>query len=244
MFGTIVIYGIIFVVLQQRVKASNQSDTSSTTLRRYQSASSDPITTARAARYMIIYPFIYVTCTLPLASARMASMTGRSVPFAFYCIAGSFITSNGWLDVIMYALTRQVLIFRADPPSLDDMGIDTFGGMWDAKNSLFGTTTRIEGGVLNDRSTRSTRRARSRGRATPDHGRKISSRSGSMDDLFGVQVPGHVHAKTTIQVHSTVMADDDVDIGMRELSRDKSLTKTTETEYDLSEPYHYSKRQR
>lgn len=234
MFGTILIYAITFTLLRRRVRASNQSDTSSATLRHYQSASSDPVTTSRVAKYMLIYPTIYVTCTLPIAAGRMAAMTGRSIPFSFYTIAGAFITSNGWLDVIMYALTRQVLIFRADPPSLDDMGVDTFGGMWDAKNSLFGNTTRIEGGVLNDRSAR---RARSRGRATPDHSRKISSRSGSMDDLFGIQVPGHVHAKTTVQVHHSTVNDDDVDIGMRSLSRDKSSTKIMEHEYDLGDQY-------
>lgn len=239
MFGTIATYSVIYVVLQRRVKASNMSDASSSSLRRYQSASTDPITTSRVAKYMLIYPTIYVTCTLPLASSRMAAMTGREIPFSIYCLAGAFITSNGWLDVIMYALTRQVLIFRADPPSLDDMGLDTFGGMWDAKNSLFGTTTRIEGGVLSDRKDRSSRRARSRG-ATPDHGRRISSRSGSMDDLFGVQVPGHVHQKTTVQVHTSNIHDDDIgDIGMRDLSHDsdKSITKTVEQEYDYGNRY-------
>ncbi|KAL9619303.1 MAG: hypothetical protein Q9160_006068 [Pyrenula sp. 1 TL-2023] len=240
MFGTIATYSIIFGVLQRRVRASNASDASSSSLRRYPTATTDPITTSRVAKYMLIYPTIYVTCTLPLAASRMAAMTGREIPFSIYCLAGAFITSNGWLDVIMYALTRQVLIFRADPPSLDDMGIDTFGGMWDAKNSLFGTTTRIEGGVLSHRKDRpSSRRARSRG-ATPTQGRRISSRSGSMDDLFGIQVPGHVHQKTTVQVQTSNIHDDDVgDIGMRDLSRDsgKSIPKSMEQEYDYDNRY-------
>lgn len=35
----------------------------------------------RAAKYMVIYPVVYVVCTLPLAGGRMAGMTGIVVPY-------------------------------------------------------------------------------------------------------------------------------------------------------------------
>ncbi|KAL9114909.1 MAG: hypothetical protein Q9227_001152 [Pyrenula ochraceoflavens] len=219
MFGTIIIYSIIFIVLRRRIRNANQPQLSDCELRRVQSGTTDSATTARAAKYMIIYPLIYVTCTLPLAAGRMAAMTDRKIPFAYYCLAGAFITSCGWLDVLLYACTRRILIFRADPPSMNDMGLDTFG-LWDSSNKYFGTTTLIEGGMLNDRKKKPL------GHSTPDGPRRVSSRSGSMDDLFGVQVPGYVHTKTTVQVsHAAMHPDGDLEIGMRNLSRDMSRDK-------------------
>ena len=225
MFGTIIIYSIIFIFLRRRIRNVTKSTQSQDSeLRRYHSGATDPVTTARAAKYMIIYPMIYVTCTLPLAAGRMASMTGRTIPYAYYCLAGSFITSCGWLDVLLYACTRRILIFRADPPSIDDMGLDTFG-LWDSSNKYFGTTTLIEGGILGDR------KKASRGRSTPPHGRNVSSRSGSMDDLFGVPVPGHVHTKTTVQVqHSAMDPEGDLEIGLKNLSN-KTVTRSNDVDF-------------
>ena len=39
-------------------------------------------------------------------------MAGDEVTFAELCIAGAMITSNGWLDVLLYSLTRRALLFR------------------------------------------------------------------------------------------------------------------------------------
>lgn len=59
---------------------------------------------------MIIFPVVYVCCTLPLAAGRMAAMTGMVIPYWWYCVAGAAITSNGWLDVMLYVMTRRVLV--------------------------------------------------------------------------------------------------------------------------------------
>lgn len=74
------------------------------------STNSDPATLKRASKYMIIFPVVYVCCTLPLAAGRMAAMTGMVIPYWWYCVAGAAITSNGWLDVILYVMTRRVLV--------------------------------------------------------------------------------------------------------------------------------------
>ncbi len=172
MFGVIIIYSIIF--LRLRLRATTASAASSASNR-------------RAAQYMIIYPMVYVVCTLPLAAGRMAAMTGRNIPYAYYCIAGAMITSCGWLDVILYAVTRRVLIFSDTPPSLDDLGVDTFAIMQMDKGGIWGTHTVITGGLQNRRSPESE----------------------SMDDLFrhsGTQ-PGLVKADTVVEVNSHPFPD-------------------------------------
>ena len=111
--------------------------------------------TKRAAKYMIIYPTIYVFCTLPLAGGRLAAMTGVQVLYWYYCLAGSAITSCGWLDVLLYAVTRRVIIFAHDPPPKTDNGLNTFG--WHEGPRFYGTTTTIEGPLSYDRAVAGTR---------------------------------------------------------------------------------------
>jgi hypothetical protein len=64
------------------------------------------------------------------------------------------ITSNGWLDVLLYACTRRILIFSDEPPS-DENGIDTFATFWVQKPKRFGGECTVE-------SLGKTRRCRSR----------------------------------------------------------------------------------
>ena len=67
----------------------------------------------RAARYMIVYPILYVCLTLPLAGGRMAQMASGSdrqvLPDWYLLMAGTLLSSCGWLDVIVYTFTRHVL---------------------------------------------------------------------------------------------------------------------------------------
>lgn len=59
---------------------------------------------------MIMYPAAYVVLTLPIAVGRMVSMGGVPMPDLFFCIAGSFLTSCGWIDALLYTLTRRVFV--------------------------------------------------------------------------------------------------------------------------------------
>jgi hypothetical protein len=63
---------------------------------------------------MILYPIIYIVLTLPLAAGRMAAMAGRTLPVAYYCVAGALLCSCGWLDTLLYTLTRRVFI-KSEP---------------------------------------------------------------------------------------------------------------------------------
>jgi hypothetical protein len=65
---------------------------------------------AKAARYMVVYPFAYVALTLPLAAGRVAAMTGKNVPLVYLAVAGTMMASCGVIDVILYISTRKALV--------------------------------------------------------------------------------------------------------------------------------------
>jgi hypothetical protein len=114
-FGTVLIYIIVYTILQIRLKSNY-----------YEKNSFQAQHAQNAAKLMIVYPLIYVFCTLPLASLRMISMASNSnLSFAWFCFAGAMITSNGWLDVLLYSMTRRIMLFSDEPPS-DSCGIETF----------------------------------------------------------------------------------------------------------------------
>lgn len=130
MLGTIITYGLVYISINTKLASNTDQGHELAAMK-------------RAAKYMIIYPGIYVVCTLPLAGGRMAAMTGVHIPYWYYCLAGAAITSCGWLDVILYIFTRRALLFSKTPPSRSEVGLHTFG--WYHGSELYGTTTTIEG---------------------------------------------------------------------------------------------------
>ncbi len=95
----------------------------------------------------LIYPVIYVICTLPLALGRIASSAGAEVPLSYFCAAGALITSNGWLDVLIWSTTRRDIVF-GDVDS-EDVGISTFAFIRTPPTRRFGNIVWVEGGVNN-----------------------------------------------------------------------------------------------
>ncbi|KAK1750965.1 G protein-coupled glucose receptor regulating Gpa2-domain-containing protein [Echria macrotheca] len=95
-------------------------------------------------RAFLMYPVIYVVCTAPLAIGRIVSMAGVNVPIAYFCLAGALITSNGWLDVLLWGLTRRVLLFESEV-DVEDVGLDTFVFMRTPQGRLFGNIVWVEG---------------------------------------------------------------------------------------------------
>jgi len=173
-FATVVIYALIFSIIRQRV-ASSFYDTE---------------TKARAnnvAKLIIAYPIIYVICTLPLVIARLMSMAGREVTFLQLCVAGAMITSNGWLDVLLYSITRRALLFG--PDSDKNRAIDTFRLRPD---DSFGNVTTIEAsGTIKSKR-------RQRWNSTTD----VGSPHDSQENLFEL---GGVKTETIVRVRSDVM---------------------------------------
>jgi hypothetical protein len=94
-FATIFIYAHIFFHLRGRLRTVVSQDTSRL---------------SRAAKFMVLYPLVYVILTLPIAVGRMVAMSGRKLPDAFLFVAGTLLTSCGWIDALLYTLTRRVLV--------------------------------------------------------------------------------------------------------------------------------------
>ena len=69
-------------------------------------------------------------------------MAGLKVSLLEFCIAGVMITSNGWLDVVLYCLTRRALIFGSEVGDESVRALDTFN--WSPSGGAFGNRTTIE----------------------------------------------------------------------------------------------------
>ncbi|KIW13223.1 hypothetical protein PV08_08410 [Exophiala spinifera] len=187
MFGTVLVYALIFLSIRTRSRLRLSA--------RDTAQEHDPASMKRAAKYMIIYPVVYVICTLPLAGARMASMRGIVVPYWWFCLAGSAITSCGWLDVLLYAVTRRVLVFGDRPPPVDDLGLDTIG--WKhSGDGFWGTTTTVTG-PLGPHNVRRRGKTAGLGRLTP----RLRHRHSDEDHLAN-HPEGVITTKTTVEVHT------------------------------------------
>lgn len=176
-FGTVLLYTLIFLILRRRIKESFYT-TSETALR-----------AQSAARLIIAYPIVYVVCTLPLVTARLSSMANGRVTFVELCVAGAMITSNGWLDVLLYSLTRRALLFGQTTPSSDAGALETFRLRPD---QAFGTVTTIEALTPG----RGSAQGKYRGHVLHT---RLGSRHGSQEGLFDL---GSVKAETTVRVRS------------------------------------------
>lgn len=108
-FGTVVIYVITFIILRRKTRAlfrdmqhGRREPPNVQTLR----------TVNRIAKLMTLYPCVYVLLTLPLSAGRMWSYAhgGRAYGNAYACVAGGMLTSCGWVDTLLYTLTRRQLL--------------------------------------------------------------------------------------------------------------------------------------
>ena len=79
MFGTVGLYVVMYSTLHTRVRPQPITLTGSLEPLPPRVSEPDSRTTNRAARYMIIYPTIYVLCTLPLAVGRVVALTGQVI---------------------------------------------------------------------------------------------------------------------------------------------------------------------
>lgn len=71
-------------------------------------------------------------------------MAGRTVSLQYFCMAGAMIACNGFLDVLLYSLTRRSIVFSEEAPG-DDVGLDTFWVLGPPSGGM-GTVTTIEAG--------------------------------------------------------------------------------------------------
>lgn len=120
-FATICLYAGIFFALRLRTK-------------RTFSAYADPELVNeqsvrqvnRVTKLMTLYPFVYVVLTLPLSAGRMWTMAhgGRATSIEFSCAAGALLASCGWVDAMLYTLTRRRLMEETMPGYKQDTSED------------------------------------------------------------------------------------------------------------------------
>jgi hypothetical protein len=199
-FGTVIVYAVIFIILQRRVRGAFYKDTETAVRAR------------SAAKVIVVYPIVYVVCTLPLVKARLTSMANQPVTFVELCVAGAMITSNGWLDVLLYTLTRSSSIFDAESPNEKSGVLDTFRHRPD---QVYGTTTVIEASPFKPGNKRS--RPSQSG---------LHSRTGSTEELWSAQQLQGGRKDTTVVVRTDTLEMDPI---RRNLAGEVELSKETDS---------------
>ncbi|KAA8567517.1 hypothetical protein MFRU_048g00170 [Monilinia fructicola] len=184
MFGTILIYACIFLYLHQSRSSSGQKSTN----------------LHGAQPLMVLYPLIYTICTIPLAAGRIAALAGKEVSLGYFCVAGSMIACNGWLDVLLYASTRADIVFSEYPPG-EETGLETFAFM--GKGHSLGTTTTIEAGGLTSQGLRGNR-------GSGNMGRRGHGSSDSTDNLYKM---GDISVAKNVSVRVSIAREGELGIG-------------------------------
>lgn len=115
----------------------------------------------RITKLMTLYPCVYVILTLPLSAGRMWSMAhhGAQISDPFACAAAALLTSCGWVDSLLYTLTRKALLKDTMPghsnssarrPTGNENDIDWEATELGSKGITHTRTVTIEGGQLAD----------------------------------------------------------------------------------------------
>ncbi len=127
--ASLLLYGALFVILRRRVSSGHY----------------DQLRAAKAitvSKIMFIYPLAYVACTVPIVILPLLSASGNPPTTTYVIAASAAITSVGWIDVLIYTLTRRLepVEERADTSDIDPL--DTFDSWWaySSKEGLYGTT--------------------------------------------------------------------------------------------------------
>ncbi|GLB04212.1 hypothetical protein AtubIFM57258_009928 [Aspergillus tubingensis] len=111
-FGTVVLYGLMFFYLRRRMKQS-------ATLRQNHQENLKRLN--RVVIYMVIYPLVYLLLSLPLAAGRMSTARHIVPSRAYFAVAGSLMALSGFVDVLVYTLTRRHLLLETELSTTDRM---------------------------------------------------------------------------------------------------------------------------
>jgi hypothetical protein len=193
MFSTILIYAFIFIFLRTKSRQPG----------------ANPDVLHGAQPLMILYPLIYTICTIPLAAGRIASLAGAEVTLGYFCVAGSMIACNGWLDVLLYASTRADIVFSEFPPS-EDTGLETFAFM--GKGHMLGTTTVIQAGG-----------PESRGRLSSTGRHSGPGPSDSTDNLYRM---GDISVAKNVSVRVSLARENEIGTGYSRTTKRKESSES------------------
>ncbi|KAJ5280052.1 hypothetical protein N7478_005424 [Penicillium angulare] len=127
-FLSVLLYAIMFVQLRRKIAQSKILGASYTeSLKRLN----------RVVSYMVLYPIVYITLTLPLSAGRMASVSGKSPSVTYFCVAGALMTLSGFCDVLQYTLTRKSVVLESETRSKDvsrDKKYQGYGNIYSNKS--------------------------------------------------------------------------------------------------------------
>ncbi|KAF2773884.1 hypothetical protein EJ03DRAFT_71074 [Teratosphaeria nubilosa] len=149
-FGTILIYVMTFVSLRRKTSHLFAGHSVGANLPNRSTIEA----VNRVTMLMTLYPCVYVVLTLPLSAARMWSMShhGTAASDVTSCICGSLLTSCGWVDSLLYTLTRKRLLKDTmSGHSHSSRGAGMLGNWDDSELSKGITHTRtvtVEGGHM------------------------------------------------------------------------------------------------
>lgn len=211
-----IIYAHIFFHLRGRIRSIIANDTSKL---------------SRATKFMVMYPAVYMVLTLPIAVGRMTAMNDESFPDIFFVISGSLLTSCGWIDALLYTLTRRVLVSGdmgtghyynrsitrtltnpARPGDGQNYGLQTMN----VKDSGAGAhTITITGGAQRMSRMGDHHRSRSYGtRSRHDdmlYDEESATRAGSQDSIIKTSQPNGINIITETSVQVETAEDRDFD---------------------------------
>ncbi|KLJ05741.1 hypothetical protein EMPG_10831 [Blastomyces silverae] len=104
--GIIIIYPTLFFIVRHRLKWSKEFRGNGSRRPKFN----------KVLKIMIIYPIAYIVISLPIAAGRMSMMNGHNPGMPYFYVTGSLLMCSGWVDSILYFLTRRRLV-EADIPT-------------------------------------------------------------------------------------------------------------------------------
>ena len=165
----------------------------------------------RITKLMTLYPCVYVILTLPLSAGRMWSMAHNRKPYSdqYALVAGAMITSCGWVDTLLYTLTRRRLLKDSMPQSSRREGSSNWDKGLGSQGITHTRTVTVEGGQMMD--TLDPRGAVRQGPVSPYGYERPPSPTSSIDPILNGGSKGGVGRNKT-----------EVSVGMQEVPSDEA----------------------
>ncbi|WPH01708.1 Hypothetical protein R9X50_00456000 [Acrodontium crateriforme] len=205
-FGLVVIYAVTFYKLRQKTRRIfDDPDAPSRNMNTINAVN-------RITQLMTLYPIVYICLTLPLSAGRMWSMShgGASTSPTFSCIAGAMMTSCGWIDSLLYTLTRRRLLRDTMPKTNSSRSNGGDVSELGERNITHTRSVTVQKGQLKDVFSMTSP-------CEYDHNGSVSSATGSEDPIFdGIYPAGKPETKITVNVDQV------------ELKKDKALDANTQ----------------
>ncbi|KAK1961665.1 integral membrane protein [Colletotrichum sublineola] len=159
----------------------------------------DEKTDLKTRDIFLLYPLVSLLCTAPLALNHMMHSGGIKLSTESLVLAGVMVSSNGWLDVLVFSTTGGSILFES-PVDEQNVGIDTF--KFTPMDQQYGYRVWIHGGPPRDSQTpgrtdlfqKSSYRPKLASESRHDRGESQTSlRARDLSGLEGIQLETVTH---------------------------------------------------